>query len=63
MDKPELRVSERFIPVDTGNTIKINTIGPRTTVHPCGYREHEGDTTISAANAGSSLWIQGTPDF
>ncbi len=50
----------RFIPVYTGNTEAIPTIGEKTPVYPCVYREHPAQPTYQQRQYGLSLCIQGT---
>ena len=51
----------RFIPVYTGNTVKMNIMENIQTVYPCVYREHFIFIKNSIHNVGLSLCIQGTP--
>ena len=50
----------RFIPVDTGNTLLAAPRSKDQPVHPRGYGEHTASQWLYGAAAGSSPWIRGT---
>ena len=51
---------QRFIPVDTGNTLQMIRVRLMTPVHPRGYGEHINKRRRSSHKNGSSPWIRGT---
>ncbi len=51
----------RFIPVDTGNTMRPVVRVPPMPVHPRGYGEHSVTSAVGLDSVGSSPWIRGTP--
>ena len=55
--------SDRFIPVDTGNTKAVVPSHFPVPVHPRGYGEHISISVNSSSDNGSSPWIRGTPSL
>ena len=54
------QISNRFIPVDTGNTARAAILMIISAVHPRGYGEHNQALYFCCATYGSSPWIRGT---
>ena len=50
----------RFIPVYTGNIVKLIGLSGLPTVYPCVYREHSLRCLVKSQKTGLSLCIQGT---
>jgi hypothetical protein len=53
-------ISQRFIPVPTGNTAVNPVNAVDRPVYPCTYREHKKKLRSGFMNSGLSLYLQGT---
>ena len=56
----KLKISNRFIPVCTGNICLESAIHYQHPVYPCVYREHNICARQTRTSAGLSLCVQGT---